>query len=68
MEWWNGGIMEYWDLKAEFILILISVLPAVLKKDLFLFNPLFLPRENFFHISLGPIFQYSIIPGFRFSA
>jgi hypothetical protein len=21
---WNGGIMEYWDLEAEFIVILIS--------------------------------------------
>jgi len=32
MEWWNIGILEYWVLKTEFMLILISVLLAVSKK------------------------------------
>jgi hypothetical protein len=48
--------MEYWQSKAEFILILISVLPAVSKKRFHPFKP---------NIPIKPIiptFQYSIIP------
>jgi hypothetical protein len=38
MEWWNNGILGK---KTEIILILISDLPIVSKKDLILLNPSF---------------------------
>jgi hypothetical protein len=50
MELWNGGIMEYWVLKTEFILNLISFLLAVSKKDFILFRT---------HYSNLPIFHHS---------
>jgi len=45
-----NGIMEYWVLKTEFILILISVFSAGSKKRFHPFKPII------------PTFQYSIIP------
>jgi len=37
---WMSGIMEYWVLKTEFILILISVLTTVSKKRFYPFEPI----------------------------
>jgi hypothetical protein len=45
MEWWNGGLMEYWVSEAEYIFILFIGLPNVLNKDLILLNPSF-QRSN----------------------
>jgi hypothetical protein len=38
MEWWNNGIL---GIKMEIVLILISDLPFVSKKDIILLNPSF---------------------------
>jgi hypothetical protein len=56
MEYWNGGIMEYWESKADDSLILYSA-PCHPNKN----------RSNSAKPSI-PTFQYSIIPWHMFTA